>query len=115
MDKLSLKILKYISKQTEPVTKQTIVAIYSQKALASLEDLEKVGFIASQSKSFQSIPGLPQIVPVIDYYGNYVITSMGLGFLEKNPWDVFDRWLTRIIAICGAITGTIALLLELWR
>ncbi len=43
----------------------------------------------------------------------YRTTPKGKAFLEENPGKRFDTWLTRIIAICGAVTGTIALILEL--
>nr|WP_290463187.1 hypothetical protein [Acutalibacter muris] len=102
MDKFSRKLLKYIDKQ-KLVSANTLKSKYGQSVRVYLGYLHMDDFI---SESWEYVSK-----DKCDYV--YRTTPKGKAFLEENPGKRFDTWLTRIIAIWGAITGTIALVLEL--
>lgn len=104
MDKLSLKVLKYVSKNTEKSERESIIKKFGENSLRSLDSLEKEEFIKSGR--------LPAGGGVFCSDGLYMITSKGLAFLEERPGKLYDTWSTRFFAIWGAITGTAALILE---
>lgn len=41
------------------------------------------------------------------------LTPMANKVIEEKPLKIFDHWLTKAIAVWGAITGTIAILLDI--
>ena len=43
---------------------------------------------------------------------SYQISDFGRAYLEALPGELIDRWFTRIFALWGAITGTIAVIVE---
>lgn len=48
------------------------------------------------------------------YANTYIrLTPMANKAMEDRPHMIFDHWLTKTIAIWGAITGTLALLIDL--
>ena len=102
MDKFSLKLLKYIDKQ-KAVRATMLKLKYGKSVSMYLGYLHMDDFI-SESWDYVSDSKC-------DYV--YRTTPKGKAFLEENPGKRFDTWLTRIIAIWGAVTGTIALILEL--
>lgn len=102
MDKFSLKLLKYIDKQNS-VRATLLISIYGQSVVVYLGYLRMNGFI---SESFEHISDS-------ECDDVFRTTPKGKAFLEEHPGKRFDAWLTRIIAIWGAVTGTIALALEL--
>lgn len=109
MDKLSLKVLKYISSKQDNVSVQAIKEMFGDTSKKSLLFLEKEGLI----KSGRIPIGCDRdLKPILQSDGLFSITSTGLAFLEEKPGKDFDRWLTRFCAIWGAITGTAALILE---
>lgn len=111
MDKLSLKVLRFISTKKDRVTRKLIIEKCGEGTQKSLTYLENDGFIQSGR-----IPiGMgPDLKPVFRSDGKFSITSKGLEYLEARPGHVFDRWLTRFCAIWGAITGTAAIIAEIW-
>lgn len=111
MDRLSLQILKYIAAQKEPISQSELVSKYKEAADRSLVYLEQEKLI----KSGRTVIGCgPDMKPVFVSNGIFSITGKGLSFLEERPGKLFDRWLTRIIAIWGAATGTVAIMIEIW-
>lgn len=104
MDKLSLRILKYISKGNGTVEHESIIEKFGDNSQRSLTFLENECFIKSGR--------LPAGGGVFCSDGLYVITSKGLAFLEARPGKLYDIWSTRFFAIWGAVTGTAALILE---
>ena len=110
MDKLSIKVLKYIAAEPNSVLRKEIINALGDAASKSLTFLETEGYI----KSGRIVIGVGQgMKPVFGSDGEFAVTSKGLAFLEEKPGRDFDRWLTRIIAIWGAITGTSALVIEI--
>ena len=53
MDKLSTKVLQYLKKQSEPVSKDDLVAKFGSKAAESVRYLEKAEYIKSGSTQWQ--------------------------------------------------------------
>lgn len=110
LDKLSYRILKFIS-QHEKSRLADLIDQFGINAEKSISYLESNGFISS-AKIGSGYLGKDAHFTSI---GIYSVTSYGLSFLQAHPGQTFDRWLTRILAIWGAITGTAALLLELMQ
>ncbi len=110
MDKLSLKILKFIAQKQDNVARDTITSLFGDSSGKSLSYLLNEGFI----KSGRSLVGVNPDMKAI-YLSNdiFSITSKGIDFLEKRPGKIYDIWSTRVLAIYGAITGTIAIVIEL--
>lgn len=115
MDKLSNKVLKYLKKQTSPTPQAVITDKYGENAKRSLNYLEKDGFIRLGTifgDRFIEYDKLPNALKANQSLV-YEITSLGINYLEEKPGQDFDRWLTRIAAIIGAITGCVSLVLEI--
>lgn len=111
MDKLSLNVLKHIAAaQPERVSRSAIIEKFGQPATNSLSFLEKEDLIRS-GRIPVGVGG--DLKPIFGSDGRFSVTSAGLSFLEEKPGKDFDRWLTRVVAIWGAITGTAALVLEI--
>lgn len=109
MDKLSVKVLKFIASKPNAALWKEVINAFGDTADKSLAFLEAEGYV----KSGRRVIGVgSDMKPVFGSDGHFVITSKGLAFLEEKPGRDFDRWLTRIIAIWGAITGTAALVIE---
>lgn len=110
MDKHSLKVLKFIAKADGAAPRNAIIDRFGESSRRSINFLSTEGYITSG----RTIAGAgPVGRPVFVSDGKFTVTSKGLAYLEAHPFIVFDQWLTRILAIWGAITGTIALFLEL--
>ncbi|MEL7568079.1 MAG: hypothetical protein AAGU27_24830 [Dehalobacterium sp.] len=110
MDKLSIKVLKHIAREQDNVSKKSVIDRFGKLASKSLLFLESEGLI----KSGRVPVGIgAEMKPVFSSNGIFSITSKGLSHLEEKPGKDFDRWLTRVIAIWGAITGTGAIVLEI--
>ena len=110
VDKLSLKILHFLRGKSE-VPESDIVDKFGQKSVASLHYLRSNDYISSGTKILGTGPDSK---PVFMPNGIYSIAPKGHYLLESKPGTDFDRWLTRIIAIVGAVTGISAIVLELW-
>jgi len=110
MDKLSLKVLRYISK-SENVNRSEIISKFGDRAKSSINYLYSEKYI----ESGQTYIGLDHNRrPVSISNGVFQINSKGRAYLEEHPGKAFDRWLTRFCAIWGAITGTAAIIVEIW-
>lgn len=113
MDRLTVKVLKYLSKQHEPVHLEKILSRFGKNSEKSMEYLGTYGY-AKDKKTIGGIEvrnGKPQ--PSFVSNKMWEITSAGIDYIQHKPGNDFDRWITRLVAIWGAITGTIALLIEL--
>lgn len=111
MDKLSVQVLRYIAEtKSTTVSRGKILDSLGESAGKSLRYLEDEGFISS-GKLPIGVDADHKLIMRSD--GNYSITSQGLAFLEEKPGKDFDRWITRIVAIWGAITGTAAIIAEI--
>lgn len=111
MDKASVKVLKYIKKHDGPIRRDEISQKFGKIGEQSLSHLVSSHYI-SQGEKYSGIAKNPvtgrvetRSVP----NGEYSIEPLGRDFLEHKFWNDFDRWVTRICAIWGAITGTLAL------
>lgn len=112
MDRLSLKVLKHVAANPNAVSRKDIISKFGDTAANALAFLETEGYV----KSGRRMIGVgPELKPVFASDGQFAVTSKGLAFLEEKPGKDFDRWLTRFCAIWGAITGTAAIIAEIWR
>lgn len=111
MDRLSVKVLKYIASRQDTVPKSDVIDLFGKISSKSLSFLEDEGFIKSGRALYGINPGMK---PVYVSDNHFTVTSKGLSFLEEKPGKDFDRWLTRFCAIWGAITGTVAIIAEIW-
>lgn len=110
MDKLSLKVLKFVAAERDNVSSKSIVAKFGESSRKSLTYLENEKYI----KSGRTVLGIgPEMKPVLASNGVFSITSKGIAFLEERPGKAYDKWSTRLFAIWGAITGTAAIVLEI--
>ena len=114
MDKLSIKILKHLNEQKESLHRDKIIEQFGPGAFKSLDNLQKTGHIKQGSKyggiSSDPATGRARTVNVPD--GQFEIDSPGLDFLQHRFWNCFDKWITRITAIIGFITGLFSLILH---
>lgn len=111
MDKHSRLVLSFMARQTDAVSTADIQHAVGDAAPRSVEYLQKEGYIQAQYKRHYS-PGDGIYKRQCDAY---TITAKGISYLEHRPGVVADRWITRICAIVGALTGIPALVLELVR
>lgn len=107
MDKLSVKVLKYIASDQSITPREAIIEKFGDPAANSLSFLEDDGYIKSGRKP-TGLNGKYRS------NGQYAATSKGLAYLEKRPGKIFDHWMTRVCAIWGAFTGTAAIIAEIW-
>lgn len=114
MDKTSLKVLRYIKKQDKPVSREAISQKYGIKGEQSLSQLDTDNYISQGSKyagiTKNSITGRVETKNIPN--GMYVIEPKGRDFLEHKFWSDYDKWITRITALFGFITGIISLVLH---
>lgn len=109
MDKLSEETLRYINKQ-DNTSRQDIIESFGVAAKKSIDYLLNEDYISAPSNFMgMGVNGSP----VFSKAGKYSITSKGVEYLEEKTGKIFDKWLTRILAIWGAITGTIAIVVEI--
>ena len=109
MDKLSHKVLKYIS-NFESINKSDVISKFGDRAKASVSYLYSEKYIESGQTYIGPDPN-KRLVSINT--GVFQISSKGRAYLEENPGKVFDRWLTRFCAIWGALTGTAAIIAEI--
>lgn len=109
MDKLSHKILKYISHR-DTTSLNRLISVFGDGARTSTDFLLENAYISSGRVP---IGVSMDHKPILVSDGIFRITSHGLAYLQKKPGKDFDRWLTRIGAVVGAITGITALIMEI--
>lgn len=107
MDKLSVKVLKYIKKRNSPVKRSEIVAKFGENSIRSLEYLKKNDYIKDGKVVSGVVSNGGKLAP--HYTSNFIydITSSGLDFLESKPGRDFDRWLDRANIIFPMVGGAL--------
>lgn len=114
IDKTSVKILKYLKDKKEPVEESVIISECGPNASDSLEYLVKNGYIKEGFKFGGTRPdpitGRATTFNVPN--GKYKIVSTGRAYLSQRFWNGIDKWVTRISAIIGLITGVLSLVLH---
>lgn len=112
MDKLSVRVLKHIHKNGDSLHESAVYKKYGDQALSSLRFLRKNGYISSSQYNRTSYNRAGRLHPNYVPDCVYTIEPPGREYLQHWFWNTFDPWLTRILAIWGAITGTLALFLS---
>lgn len=109
MDKTSIKVLKYLKKQSDPVSKGSIVEKFGKNAGKSLDYLKANGFIR-EGRRFVSVSFDDNTGRAIHNYGPnemFEIDSAGLDFLQHKPGNDFDHWLNRLSIILSILGGAL--------
>lgn len=114
MDKTSVKILKYLKDKNEPIEESEIILQCGAGASDSLEYLAKneyvkEGYMYGCVRTNQST-GRVETYNVPN--GKYKIVSAGRSYLSHRVGNGIDKWITRISAIIGLITGILSLILH---
>ena len=109
LDKSSENVLKFISEKGGQATDKMIRERFGEKADASLQFLQEKGFVLSR-KEYSGINSFGR--PVTTGATYYVCQPAGNAYLEEIVGKRVDRWITRIAAIVGAVTGVVSLLLH---
>lgn len=114
MDKSSVKVLRYLKDKKEPVAESEILSKCGANASDSLEylvknDYIKEGFKFGGTRTDQTT-GRATTFNVPN--GKYKIASSGRSYLSQRAWNGIERWVTRISAIIGLITGVLSLVLH---
>lgn len=111
MDRTSVKVLKYINKQNSPVSAEQIMEKHGTKGEQSLSMLCQEGYlsrgIGKTMYYHNAATGRAESKTIPN--NMYSIEPLGRDYLEHKFWNDFDKWLVRLCAIWGAVTGTIAL------
>lgn len=107
MDKLSVKILRYLKEEARPVHINEIVAKFgaeSTKAVAYLKDNN----YASEGKRVSGIEGTNGN-RTLRYRSDltFSLSPLGKDFLEHKFGNDFDRWLNRFNGIYAIIGGAL--------
>lgn len=98
MDRTSVKVLKYINKNTGPVFTEQITEKFGDKGTQSLSMLYHEGYL---SRSLER-SGTPETLT-----NAYYIEPLGRDFLEHRFGDIFDKWLGRAGAIFPILGGAL--------
>lgn len=106
MDKLSVKVLRYLDKQSEPVSKDTIAEKFGRQASESVRYLESAGFIKS-GKAFMPHRNSNGQQAYFISNNKYEIASPGRDYLQSKPGKDFDRWLSRISILFSVLGGAL--------
>lgn len=114
MDRLSVKVLRFLRGQDSPVHEDEIVRRFGPEARKSLDFLKKGNYIL-EGKAYGGMSFDESGRAHRRYVGNsqYEIDSAGRDFLEAKPGVDFDRWLNRLDVI-GSILGGALLSKPLW-
>ena len=105
MEKLALKIMKFLNMQSTPVAFSDIKSQFGENAGSALSYLGKEEYI-QQGRIFKP----HQTATGKKFYmtdGKYQITSKGRSFLEEKPGRDFDKWLNRLNIILPMIGGAL--------
>lgn len=111
MEKLAVKILRYLKKQSSPVPLSVLTQKYGCAAERAVTFLDENGFVSQGSEYFPHETDAGTAYFVKD--GKFSIASSGCSYLEHKFADDFDRWITRGTAVIGFVTGVISLILHL--
>lgn len=114
IDKTSVKVLKYLNGKKDPVEESEIISEFGPDASDSIEYLLKNDYIKEGLKFGGTRPdpitGRATTFNVPN--GKYKIVSTGRAYLSQRFWNGIDKWVTRISAIIGLITGVLSLALH---
>ena len=114
MDKTSVKVLRYINKQNNPVSAEQIEEKYGFKGRQSLSMLCDGNYlsrgIGKTMFYHDAATGKPASKVILN--NMYSMEPLGRDFLEHKFWNDIDRWLTRGTAFIGFITGVISLIMH---
>ena len=114
MDSLSIRILKELNKSNGPMSYDQLTFLYGKNAPRSISYLTSEKYI-SEGTMYGGIvrdpvTGRANTVNVPN--GKYKISALGKDFLQHLFLNEFDKWMTRIAAFVGAITGVVSLVLH---
>ena len=114
MDRESLKMLRYLKKENKPISRDVLKEKYGTSANDSISYLLKMGYI-KQGTISSGVTRDPStgLVKVKDWpNGMFEVDSPGKDYLQHKLGNDFDRWITRVTAIIGFITGVWSLILH---
>lgn len=106
LDKMSLKLLRFLKKQSEPVSKEALIAKFGARVAESIRYLEKAEYIKSGSTFLPHTNSSGSRAFYISN-GKYEIASLGLAYLQSKPGKDFDRWLNRISILLSILGGAL--------
>lgn len=111
MEKLAVKILRRLRNAKAPISRQDLITEFGAEAPRALDYLFRDNYIKQGQKRnrYRSQDDDRAFVPD----GMYSIDSGGMDYLQRAPGIWFDKWITRISAIVGFITGVLSLILHL--
>lgn len=106
MNRLSIRVLRHIKKQTSPIAKDAIVAQFGDGAIESIRYLREEGYIRSGKVicPHRTSDGRHEIYAPD---GKYEITAQGLDFLQHKFGNDFDKWLNRISILLSILGGAL--------
>lgn len=105
MDRTTRKVLRFLSRHAGMNALSVIVAKCGPSTERSLEYLVSIGYVKQSQRRVYTIEGTRSTPD-----DKYQITAGGLCYLTEFPWISIDKWLTRICAVVGAVTGIAALI-----
>lgn len=106
-----------VMKTVDNCTRSELLRKFGSTYESSIEYLLTEKYIESsyyQRHELRTVSGHLEVHTVTHHTNKYHITGYGLSFLEGRRPELVYKWGTFAIAVWGAVTGTIALLLELW-
>ena len=114
MDKTSVAILKYLKDKNEPIEESEIISQCGEGASDALEYLAKNDYIKEGYKlgGTRTDPTTGRATTYNVPNGKYKISLPGRSYLSGRAWSGIDKWITRISAIIGLITGLLSLILH---
>lgn len=114
LDSLSLKILKELKSKPEPVSEKELIFLFGKETEKSLNYLCSEKYITQGIKygGITRDPVTGRATTVNCPNGMYSISAFGKDFLQHFFLNEFDKWITRIAAFVGAVTGIISLILH---
>lgn len=114
MDRQSIKVLRYIQKSRDCVSRSALISIFGDDTGDIIRHLKAKGYIR-EGEQFGGVyrnPATGRAETRNSPNGMYSIEPVGDDFLEQLPGKTFDKWVTRISAIIGLITGVLSLILH---
>lgn len=114
IDKTSVKVLKYLNSKKDPVEESEIISEFGPDASDAIEYLLKNDYIKEGLKfgGTRPDPTTGRATTFNVPNGKYKIVSTGRAYLSQRFWNGIDKWVTRISAIIGLITGVLSLALH---
>lgn len=108
MDNYSLKILKLLKKQGTQSKENFYKTMCPAIVEMCIKELQENDFLIITDKLY-NVSNKNDVIQ-----GEFISLSLkGLSFIEEYKRDLIDIWITRILAIWGSVTGTIAIFAQL--